>query len=159
LVKDGVIPETADSNYIKLNQPLKRTLLQYVSLGLSENIESSLCGQRMIPDFILYHMLCNTDEALTKRIEALGIEINGDVHQQIKKDRKSLIMRLTRLRNDIIPYIEDFRCTTRQDVKDELTRSWHELARKKARDENNPIAALKMKVSDLKTILYFPSLL
>jgi hypothetical protein len=131
LVKDGVIPETADSNYIKLNQPLKRTLLQYVSLGLSENIESSLCGQRMIPDFILYHMLCNTDEALTKRIEALGIEINGEVHQQIKKDRKSLIMRLTRLRNDdIIPYIEDSKLKIKEDVRNEVASSLFEWSKK-----------------------------
>jgi hypothetical protein len=43
---------TTESNYINLNEPLKKPLLQYISLGLSENIETSLYGQRKISYFI-----------------------------------------------------------------------------------------------------------
>jgi hypothetical protein len=62
---------------------LKRTLLQYISLGLSENIETSLYGQRMISDFALYH-ICNTEEASTKKNRS---ELNGEA-SNIQKDCK-----------------------------------------------------------------------
>ncbi len=34
LIKDEIIPSTADLNYLKSNEPLMKSLLLYISLGL-----------------------------------------------------------------------------------------------------------------------------
>ena len=104
-VKNNIIQPDAKYSEVANNSALMKTLLLHLGLGLSNKVEESRYGNKLISDFDLYFQ-CQTDKALNAKLKALNANISYEQGVELGKKRNNLAEFVRRTKNIVLDNME-----------------------------------------------------